>query len=121
MSSTQTGTDREMRVGRQLAARGYAWCKVSRSGKVPKAERESRIRADLIAFAARGEDCHLPNLVVSVGGIGKRVTVAFEELRANGLPITFAPLVVRFVYRKAWWYTSPDERFDSPDEALNAL
>lgn len=110
-----------MRVGRQLAARGYRWCKVSRSGKTPAKEREQRIRADLIAFAPRGDDCHLPNLCVSVGGTGKRLRVAFAELRAGGLPLAFAPLVVTFVNRRSWWYTAEDDRHESPDDALDAL
>lgn len=119
-SSTRTGTDREMRVGHQLAARGFRWCKVSRSGKTPITERTERIRADLICFAPRDEDFCMPNLLVSVGGAGKRIAPAFKELR-ECMPITFAPLVVTFVRRRSWWYTDPDNRFESPDDALTAL
>lgn len=119
MSSTALGTAREMNIGRRLAGLGYRWCKVSRSGKAPEEEREQRIRADLIAFAPT--DSFLPNLVVSVGGAGKRLGVAFAELRGVGLPVTFAPLVVMFKDRKTWYYSDPDSRHPTLVEAMEAM
>ena len=119
MSSTTLGTAREMRVGRKLATLGYRWCKVSRSGKAPEEEREQRIRADLIAFAPA--DSFLPNLVVSVGGAGKRIAIAFAELRGTHLPVTFVPIVVTCVNRKTWWYSDADSRHPDMHEAMEAL
>lgn len=121
MSSVTKGTAREMKVGRQLAAKGYRWCKVSRSGQAPIEEKDQRIRADLIAFAPRRSDCKLPNLVVAVGGVGKRLGVEFAELRGDGLPITFAPLLVMFKPRKMFFYTDEDSRHFTLQEALEAL
>ena len=119
MSSTSLGTSREMSVGRSLAKLSYTWCKVSRSGQVRGDDREHRILADLIAFAP--QDGGTPHLLVSIGGVGKRLRVAFEELRSVPMPGGFACLVVRFVKRRRIIYISEDDRYDSLEDAFAAL
>jgi len=118
VSSTSLGTSREMAVGRSLAKLSYTWAKISRSGQVRGDDREHRILADLIAFAP--QDGGIPHLLVSIGGVGKRLRVAFEELRSLPMPPGFIPLLVRFVKRKRWYYLDEDSRFESLTEALEA-
>lgn len=117
MSSVRVGTNREMRVGAMLAELDYCWCKVSRSGQVRAGDRDKRILADLIAFSGRAR---LPHLVVSCGGIGKRVGAAFRELDALPLPAGFRPLVARCVRRHWFFYADCDSRHDNLEDALAA-
>jgi hypothetical protein len=119
MSSTSKGTQREYAVGRSLSKLSYTWCKVSRSGQVRGDDREHRILADLIAFAP--QDGGTPHLLVSIGGVGKRLHVAFEELRSVAMPGGFVPILVRFVKRKRLYYISEDDRFDTLEDAFAAL
>ena len=76
------------------------------------------IAGDVIALSAEAD--LLPHLLIEVGGAGKRLGVAFRELRESILP-GFAPMVVRFVARKRWYYVTEDDRFDAVEEALMAL
>ena len=82
-------------------------------------DREHRILADLIAFAP--QDGGTPHLLVSIGGVGKRLRVAFEELRSVPMPGGFVPLVIRFVARRRLIYIDEDNRFDTLEDAFAAL
>jgi hypothetical protein len=78
------------------------------------------LAGDLIAIAP--EDGGYPHCIVEIGGIGKRLRAAFDELHSGGaLPGGFVALVGRVVRRRWQWYTSPDERHLSLAAALEAL
>lgn len=100
-----------------MSEAGYRCARVSASGQRRGARRDERLLAgDIIGLAVA---CG-PHLLVEVGGIGKRLARAFAELRESILP-GFAPLVIRFVCRKRWYYTSEDDRFGTFDDALESL
>jgi hypothetical protein len=75
------------------------------------------LAGDLIALTAQDG---LPHLLVEVGGAGKRLGVAFTELRESVL-VGFSPLVVRFVDRRRWVYVDEDHRFADVEDAIDAL
>jgi hypothetical protein len=101
-----------------LSAAGFSVARVSASGQRRGVRRLERcIAGDVIAIAnAPGT----PHFAVEVGGTGKRLGVAFAELRA-WLPAGFAPMVVRIVNRKRYYYASEDERFPTLAKLLAAI
>jgi hypothetical protein len=66
-------------------------------------------------------DSGLPHIVAEVGGIGKRLAVAFAELTAQALPPRFVPVVVRCVKRHWLYYTSPTDRFGDFGDFIHTL
>jgi hypothetical protein len=98
-----------------FVAAGFGWIKASNSGQAISDSRSPwRIAGD--AFFCR-EDMFLQ---VEVGGVGKRLAVAFEEMRSAQLPGAHL-MVVRFVKGKRWYYVSPDDRFAVLEDAIDAL
>jgi hypothetical protein len=96
----------------------YRSARVSASGQRKGARiEEEGLAGDIISLSVAPG---LPHLLVEVGGIGKRLGTAFDELRGSILP-GFVPIVVRFVHRKCWIYVDEDNRFASFSEALDAL
>lgn len=81
--------------------------------------REHALPGDLIAIAPM--DSGLPHLLVECGGVGKRLGVAFRELRREPLPGGFVALLARVVARKWWYYIAEGERFSDLREALDGL
>lgn len=117
MSTASLGAARVGAVISSLAARGYRCGRMSASGQRRGSRRDEQMLAgDLIALGSTG----LPHLLVEVGGAGKRLGVAFTELRECILP-GFVPVVVRFVNRKRWYYVDEDDRFEDVDDALEAV
>lgn len=118
MSSTSLGASRVGLVMSSLSGDGYRCARISASGQRRGARRvENGIAADIIALAIMGGR---PHLLVEVGGVGKRLGVAFAELRESILP-GFVPMVVRFVNRQRFVYVDEDHRFKSFAEAIEAL
>ena len=116
-TGSSTGGQRVGAVMTTLHEHGFRCARVSASGQRKGARRdEAGIAADIIAIGAGA----LPNLIVEVGGVGKRLGVAFAEMRAS-CPPTFAPMVVRFVGRKRRWYAHEDAFHDSLESALDEL
>ena len=119
LSTSALGAGRVGAVISTLAANGYRAGRLSASGQRRGARREENmIPGDLIALAP--PEGGLPHLLIEVGGIGKRLGVAFAELR-EGLAPGFVPLVVRFVARRRWYYVDEDTRLEDLTEALTAL
>ncbi len=117
-TSSALGASRVGRVMTELAAFGYRCARVSASGQRRGARRyENTLAGDLVALTPNYGH---PHLIVEVGGIGKRLGVAFTELRELLMP-GFQPLVVRYVKRKRWIYVDEDHRFDDFRDALDAL
>lgn len=97
-----------------VAARFY-WMKANVSGKSSHEVRTPwRIPGDVIFCR---EDMLLQ---VEVGGAGKRLAVAFAELNETRLAGSHS-MVIRFVKGRRYYYTSPDQRFDVLEDALDAL
>lgn len=117
MSSVAKGTRRETSAGRQLAALGYRWAKLSQSGKA-RADDKNRLRFDLIAWAA--PHSRLPHVVAEIGGEKKSVTAAFKALLEAPLPGGHVALVGRVVRRRWRWHSSP-ARGDGHDSLLAAI
>lgn len=108
MSSVSLGAGRVGSVMTALSKHGYRCTRISASGQRKGARRdENCIAGDALAFAGKPG---YPHLAVEVGGLGKRLRVAFTELRTF-LPPGFVPIVVRYVRRKARWYTDEDTSF----------
>jgi hypothetical protein len=105
----------------QLSRLGFRCARVSASGQRKGARRdENCLAGDIIAVAP--EASGYPHCVVEVGGIGKRLGAAFDELYAGGeLPPGFVALVARCVRRRWIWYSSPDERHASLEAAVDAV
>jgi hypothetical protein len=61
-----------------------------------------------------------PYFLIEVGGSGKRLRSAFDELRRDGLPPGWRAMVVLVIRRRSWWYLSPAARFQSLTDALQA-
>lgn len=117
-SSSSLGAGRVGAVMSSISACGYRCARVSASGQRRGARREERgLAGDVIALATVPG---LPHLLIEVGGAGKRLGVAFAELRESILP-GFCPLVVRFVKRRRFVYTSEDDRFADLADALESL
>jgi hypothetical protein len=116
MSSSSLGTRREYDVIDTFIARGFWWLKANRSGQsIEKTRAAARIPCDVLFYA--------PNhgyVQVEAGGAGKRLAVTFTELRERLLPGA-SPMLVMFKNRKRYYYISEDDRFDSLDDALDAL
>jgi hypothetical protein len=120
MSTRATGNAREHRVEEMLWEHGFRTMLARASGQRKKAAAKGNaLRGDIIAISAW--ESGLPHLLVEAGGIGKRLGVTFAELTEHPLPSGFVPVVVRCVKRAWKWYLSPDDRFDSLDDALAAL
>ncbi len=102
-----------------FARLGFRCARTSASGQRRGARQaENMIAGDLIALAP--VDSGFPHVVVEVGGVGKNVTAAFNELLEYPLPAGFIALVCRFVKRKRRYYIDADNRFESLTEALEA-
>lgn len=120
MSSRALGNAREHRVEEMLWEHGFRTMLARASGMRMKVEAQGNALAgDIIAISAW--ESGLPHLLIEVGGIGKRLGVAFAELTEYPLPSGFVPVVVRCVSRAWKWYLSPDDRFDALSDALAAL
>jgi len=118
MRPSSLGAARVGKVMTTLSDAGYRAGRMSASGqRRGKRIDEQMIAGDIIALS---QIPTLPHLLIEVGGIGKRLGTAFEELRGSLAP-GFVPLVVRFVARKRWHYVDEDSRFPSLAEALDAL
>lgn len=117
-SSASLGASRCGRVMTVLSKHDYRCARVSASGQQRGSRRnENGLVADVIALSTW---YGTPHFMCEVGGAGKRLAVTFAALR-EALPAGFAPLVVRFVGRKSFWYTSPRDRFTSFAAALAAV
>jgi len=118
MSTTAKGAARVGAIMTALDAAGFRCARVSASGQRRGARRAERCLAgDVLALATCPT---LPHLLVEIGGSGKRLGVAFAELRDSLAP-GFCPLVVRFVERRRYVYCDEDSRFNSLGDALDAL
>ena len=121
MSSAAKGASRVGSAMTQFAALGYRCARTSASGQRKGARRdENGIAGDLFALAA--PDSGYPHVIAEIGGVGKRLRAAFDELYEGGpLPAGFAALVGRVVRRRWLWYSAADERHPSLKAALDAL
>jgi len=118
MSSTAKGAARVGAIMTALDGAGFRCARVSASGQRRGGRRQERCLAgDVLALTTCPT---LPHLLVEVGGAGKRLGVAFAELRDSIAP-GFCPLVVRFVERRRLIYVDEDSRFDTLSDALDAL
>lgn len=118
MSTASLGASRVGAVMTTLSAAGYRCARISASGQRRGTRRaEHGLGGDVIALATVPG---YPHLLVEVGGVGKRVGAAFQELRGSLMP-GFAPLVVRFVGRVRRAYVGEDERYDAVIDAVLAL
>lgn len=82
--------------------------------------KENGLPGDIIAVAGSAV-FGLPHLLVECGGVGKRLGTAFRELQREPLPGGFVPFVATVVNRKWKYYVSPDDRFESLEDALASL
>jgi hypothetical protein len=120
MSTRETGNARERTFERRLWEHGFRTARFSGSGtRVSDGRKENGLCGDLVALAPM--DSGLPHIIVEVGGIGKRLAVAFAELAAQPLPPGFVPCIARCVARRWWFYTSPDDRFADFADFIAAL
>jgi hypothetical protein len=120
MSSVAKGAQRVGSALSQFAKLGFRCSRVSASGQRKGARKHEKcIAGDLIALAPDGSG--FPHVIAEIGGAGKRLRVAFGELRAEPLAAGFVPIVGRVVKRRFWWYSDTDSRHDSLREALDAL
>ncbi len=115
MSTVTTGHRRVTDVINAFVEHGFYWMKANVSGKSSHEVRTPwRIPGDVIFCR---EDMLLQ---VEVGGAGKRLATAFAELNETRLAGSHT-MVIRFLKGKRWYYVSPDDRFTSLDDALDAL
>ncbi|HEV3089985.1 MAG TPA: hypothetical protein VGX91_00930 [Candidatus Cybelea sp.] len=121
MSSVAKGSARVGAAMSQCADLGFRCARVSASGQRKGFRRdENCLAGDLLAIAPA--DSGYPHCIVEVGGVGKRLRAAFEELHVGGpLPAGFVAMVGRVVRRRWLWYSAPDERYTSLEELLDAL
>lgn len=116
MSSSSLGTRREYDVIDTFVACGFWWLKANRSGQsVEPVRAASRIPCDALFFHPR-----VGLIQTEVGGAGKRLAVTFAELRERLLPGA-APMIVTFVKRRRWYYTSESDRHETLSDALDAV
>jgi len=116
MSTASLGGARVGKIITQLHALSFHCARLSASGqRRGKRRLENGLAGDIIALAPQHSG--LPHLLAEVGGAGKRIAVAFAELR-EGMPPGFAPLVVVFRNRKCFYYPDEDVRHDALREAL---
>jgi hypothetical protein len=119
MSSASKGAQRVGAALSQFAKLGYRCSRVSASGQRKGRRREERcIAGDLIAFAPA--DHGLPHVIAEIGGAGKRLAVTFAEMLEDPLPPGFVALIGVVVNRRWRWYSDPDSRHESLQEALDA-
>lgn len=120
MSTRSTGASRERSFEARLWAVGFRTMRASASGqRIAEDRRIHGLPGDLLAIAPT--DSGLPHILAEVGGIGKRLGVAFAELTAEPLPPGFVPAVARCVARRWWYYLDPDTRFEDFAEFVDAL
>jgi len=120
MSTRATGNQRERSFEARLWAHGYRTARFSGSGqRVSDGRKENGLCGDLIALAPM--DSGLPHLIAEIGGVGKRLGVAFTVLHEYPLPPGFVAVVARCVKRSWIYYTSPDDRHTTFDGFLIAL
>ena len=118
-SSAKKGASRVGGVMTSFAKLGFRCARTSASGQRRGARQgENMIAGDLIALAP--VDSGFPHVIIEVGGVGKVVTAAFDELLEFPLPPGFIAMVIRFVKRKRRYYLDADSRFESLTEALEA-
>ncbi len=104
----------------QFAKLGYRCSRVSASGQRKGSRRgEKCIAGDLIALAPDGSG--YPHVIAEIGGAGKRLRSAFQEMTTEPLAAGFIPLVGRVVKRRWLWYSDVDSRHQTLREALEAL
>jgi len=73
------------------------------------------LACDIVALPL--EACY-PNLLIEVGGIGKRVAISFAEISEHALPRT-VPLIVRHIRHGKWrWHLDCDTSFESLPDLL---
>ena len=77
------------------------------------------LAGDLIALAPDGSG--YPHVIAEIGGAGKRLGIAFRQLRAEPLATGFVPIVGRVVRRRWRWYSDVDSRHETLADALKAL
>lgn len=120
MSSSSKGAQRVGSALSQFATLGFRCSRVSASGQRKGARRNEKcIAGDLIALAPDGSG--YPHVVAEIGGSGKRLRVAFAELRSEPLAAGFVPIVGRVVRRRWLWYSDVGARHATLQEALDAL
>ena len=112
MSTRQTGNARENRVASVLEAEGYS-CYPSRGSR----------GIDVVAIAPK--DQPLPHLGIEIGGMGKRLGVAFAKMRASAQCPGMVLLVVLETLRKRRrslrWYASADGKHGGHERVHDAI
>jgi hypothetical protein len=120
MSTRSKGASRERSFEARLWEVGFRTMRASASGqRIADNRRRYGLPGDLLAVAPI--DAELPHLLCEVGGVGKRLAVAFAELTAQPLPPGFVPCIARCVARRWLFYTSPDDRFTDFADFIAAL
>jgi hypothetical protein len=110
MSSVAKGAARVGSAMTQFAKLDYRCARVSASGQRKGERRDEKCLAgDLIALAPT--DRGFPHVIAEIGGEGKRLRAAFEELHAEPLPPNFVALVGRVVRRRWRWHVDPSSRY----------
>ena len=108
MSSAATGSARERSVLKTIGKLGF-YCMRSPASK----------GVDVYCVNLAG---HPPHVAVEAGGSSKRVGNAFKALQNHELPAGTILLLVRWVHKRAIWYSAPDimTRHTSAEAAIEA-
>lgn len=115
MSSSAKGGQRVGSIMDKLDAIGFWTARISASGQTRGSKRARKtIPCDVLAVREQG-----PNLMVEVGGSGKRVGTSLAEMAQSNVP-TFVPCVARCVKRR-WKFYAEGDCFTSMEDLIHSL